>query len=140
MTTYHLRPNHEGSDSNTGTTYNNAWSTFAKANTILNPGDTLMVHERANGAEGVYSEWVQWERNGSAGNPITIQAEGAVWLDGLFQYPTNTNRAGAEYPSGTAYDVSFNAILETWYSSYVDFDGINIRNSKGRGFRALGDR
>ncbi len=64
---YYLSEN--GNDQNDGSSLELAWATFAKAWTILQPGDTLIVDD------GTYDETLMPTVSGEAGNPITIMAK-----------------------------------------------------------------
>lgn len=64
---YHVAQKHPAaSDANAGTEQA-PWKTLSKAAAELSPGDTAVIHE------GVYREWVNPARSGSASAPITFQ-------------------------------------------------------------------
>ncbi len=59
-------------------TIGNPWRTITKGQSVLNPGDTLLVRG------GRYYEYTQISRSGTEGNPVTIKnyAEEEVIVDG----------------------------------------------------------
>jgi len=65
------------SDSNSGVS-GSPWCTFSKANSTLVPGDTLKVQD------GTYNQCILWNKDGTAGNVITIKAinDGKVIVTG----------------------------------------------------------
>lgn len=63
--TIYLAP--DGDDGSPGT-ITEPFATFAKASSMLNPGDTLLVRG------GRYSQILDFPRSGSPGNPITVMA------------------------------------------------------------------
>ena len=75
-TTYFVRT--DGSDSNTGTsnTAGGAWLTIGKAASTMVAGDKVLVQP------GTYPELVAPTNSGSAGSPITYEAQGVVVIDG----------------------------------------------------------
>ena len=75
----HLHVAKSGSDTATGTAQA-PLLTIGAAAALAQPGDTVVVHE------GVYREWVNPPRGGTAAAPITYQA--ALGADGLFETVT----------------------------------------------------
>jgi len=66
--TYHVaQKSAQAADTNPGTEAA-PWKTFTKAAAELGPGDTAVIHE------GIYREWVNPARSGSASAPIVFQA------------------------------------------------------------------
>ena len=66
--TYHVAQKApQASDANSGTE-EAPWKTISKAAAELAPGDTVVIHE------GVYREWVNPARSGSASAPIVFQS------------------------------------------------------------------
>ena len=66
--TYHVAQGHSrASDANSGTE-EAPWKTVSKAAAELLPGDTVLIHT------GVYREWVNPARSGSASEPLVFQA------------------------------------------------------------------
>lgn len=98
---YYVSPN--GNDSSAGT---NAapWATFARAMTVLQPGDTLYLED------GIYNQPLEITVSGSSGMVITFSAED----DGEAIVSTT-------YPDS--------ALVIGDNVSYVEVDGINFRNS-----------
>lgn len=132
MADYYLAT--DGSNGGTGA-IGDPWLTLTYAVTQLSAGDTLHVRE------GTYQEAdsVQINTGGSSGSPITIKAydggSGAetVWLDGNNQtVPTAESFAGGTNSYGTWYAANYVGLIDI-RASYVVIDGINCRDSKGRG-------
>ncbi len=107
--TYYIAPS--GSDSAAGT--NSApWGTFAHAMTVLQPGDTLYLEDGTYtssnnpGQAAIFDITV----SGTSGAPITFKAlnEGKAIIDGQQSF-----------------------LCAQVYTSYVEIDGINFRNSGG---------
>ncbi len=76
--TYYLAPN--GSDSNSGASPQTAWSTFAHALPVLQPGDSLVLvngtYSAFAGGSGALSvDCSAGMSNGTAAQPITVRAE-----------------------------------------------------------------
>ncbi len=99
-TDYYVSPS--GSDTNSGLA-TVPWATFAKAMTVLQPGDTLLIKN------GTYYQTLNVTVSGSSGTPITIRAEndGQVVVDG----------ESARIP------------LNVGGRSYIDIEGIIVKNS-----------
>lgn len=109
MTTYYVATN--GSDSGKGTS-GSPWKTISKAmKANLKPGDEVVVKS------GTYKEAVVINKDGNAGNYITIRSE----VPG-----------GAKIvPPGEKQGVFINA-------NYVNFDGFDVSGSKNTGITAIG--
>ena len=109
MTTYYVATN--GSDSGKGTS-SSPWRTISKAmKANLKPGDDVVVRS------GTYKEAVVINKDGAAGNYITIRSE----VPG-----------GAKIvPPGEKHGVHINA-------NYVNFDGFDVSGSKNSGIAAVG--
>ena len=98
-----------GSDSNPGTSRDQAWKTIQKAANTMQSGKTVTV------IAGNYSERVRVSRSGSSGAPITFQAERGVTLKGFTVY--------ASYISILGFDITDTA------DAWVDGWGIYIKGS-----------
>jgi hypothetical protein len=110
--TYYISP--AGDDDNAGT-IDAPWATFAKAETILGPGDTLYVRG------GTYSEWLRLNTNsGTPTEPIVyMEYPGeSVVIDGRDSLVT----------SGGAY-----GLIHSGWMSYIYFYGFEIKNSNATG-------
>ena len=133
----------DGSNGGTGA-IGDPWLTLTYALTQVGAGDT--IHMRG----GTYQEAdkVTISSGGSsAANPLTIKAYDAgggagaetVWLDGNNQtVPTNENFAGGTNSYGTWYAANYDGLIDI-RASYVVIDGINCRDSKGRGIEIYSD-
>jgi hypothetical protein len=107
--TYYLSPS--GSDSNSGTSENQAWATFNRAWLDLYPGDTLIL------LDGVYYQSLNPNiRNGEAGKPITVKAknDGKAIIDG--EYKRIPIKLGDTWPP---------------IGDYFILEGIIAKNSSG---------
>lgn len=83
-----------GSDLNAGGT-NAPWRTIARAAAAVSPGDTVLVQS------GIYDELVYFNNSGSAANPITFRANGAVTNRGNFALQASyTTIDGFEFDDG----------------------------------------
>lgn len=130
MATYYVATT--GSNSNNGA-IGTPWLTLTYALTQVSAGDTI------NMREGTYNENVQITSGGSSGNPITIQAYGAgsnpeaVWLSGNnYTLPTGDSYSGGTYEYGTWYAANYTGMIDI-RASYIVIDGINVKESRGRG-------
>ncbi|MFH1597567.1 MAG: MopE-related protein [Patescibacteria group bacterium] len=120
--TYYVKT--DGSNSNGGTSWDQAWSSINYGANRLSPGDTLLV------ANGTYNESriTRDMTSGTADNPITIKADGSnviinsdshgFWLPGGGSYITI--EGFKIYPSGSC-------ILA--YYRINGMDGITIKNN-----------
>jgi hypothetical protein len=107
-----------GKDSNPGTTLAQAWATFGRAWTSLQPGQTLCI------GDGVYTDVIQPNvRNGEPGKPITIKAlnDGAVTIDGQ----------GVRIPVRLGENWGSNGAIGNWFV----VEGIIARNGTLADFR-----
>lgn len=109
---YVVAPN--GSDENPGT-YLLPWRTIEKAAQMVRPGETVYIRE------GIYAESVSFDISGTAANPIKIQA-----------YPGENPAIDGGFSGG------YGALLEI-RGDYNYIDGIEVRNSKGRGIEVFGN-
>ena len=66
--TYYV--SNSGNDNNSGTTINSPWKTISKANSILQPGDTINLRS------GQYNEAIQPANSGQPGKYITYKSYG----------------------------------------------------------------
>jgi serralysin len=108
MTTYYVAMS--GSDSGKGTA-SSPWRTINKATANLKPGDEVVVRS------GTYKEGVVINKDGAAGNYITIRSE----VPG-----------GAKIvPPGEKHGVTISA-------NYINFDGFDVSGSKNSGIVANG--
>lgn len=101
-----------GNDNNNGLTTTTAWRTFAHATWNVSPGDTVYVHG------GTYYEWVAiWNLYGTSTQPIKfVEATGeTAIIDG-----TNVSNVN-------------NGLVEIGESTYVTFEGFEVRNSPASG-------
>lgn len=81
-----------GKDTNPGTA-TAPWLTIQKAANVMAPGDTVLV------SAGTYAERVLVSRSGTAGFPVTFQAQGLVAMKGF--------RILANYIHVDGFDISF---------------------------------
>jgi len=102
--TYYVDANHPlASDGNAGTAESRPWKTISKANSTLQPGDTVLIKA------GTYTNNIYPSRSGTAGSPITYQ-----------RYGTETvNISTGKYGYGVRLDAR----------SYIVVDGLNCSNS-----------
>jgi hypothetical protein len=100
---YYLSPS--GNDNSDGLAPGEAWATFEKAWTVLQPGDTLTL------LDGVYYQSLAPTKFGVPGMPITIRAQndGKAIIDGQ----------GVRIP----------VHLKGWQTGYVIIEGIVAKNS-----------
>jgi parallel beta-helix repeat protein len=104
-----------GNDGANGLSIANAWATLQHAADVVNPGDT--VHVQPGSYQGFYLD-----RSGSAGNPITFIADGAVSIDEDNDFtPDGINIEGADYVviDGFTVDNRTRAGIRTALSSFV---------------------
>ncbi|WP_027364766.1 right-handed parallel beta-helix repeat-containing protein [Desulfotruncus alcoholivorax] len=104
-----------GDDSNDGS-YTSPWKTLQYGIKNLQSGDRLLVRE------GVYSEYVSFDKSGNSERPIFISAAPGeeVVLDG--------GGVGWKYGFNFEYGVSF-----------IDFSGFKVKNFHGAGVALWGD-
>jgi hypothetical protein len=98
-----------GSDSNSGTSRQQAWKTIQKAANTVQSGKTVSV------LAGNYSERVRVSQSGASGAPITFEAERGVSTNGFTVY--------ASYISIIGFDIS--NTVDAW----VDGWGIYVKGS-----------
>jgi hypothetical protein len=122
----------DGNNSNTGlaNTSGGAWRTITAAANLVSPGDVVRVQA------GTYSERVAVGVSGTAGNPITFVADGAVTFCGMDISSKNYLRiigftidtdAGTCSKSNRALDVSgTNTGLEFWNNTIRDARNVGI--------------
>lgn len=104
-----------GDDSNDGS-HTSPWKTLQHGIENLQPGDRLLVRE------GVYSEYISFDKSGSSANPIVVCVSPGeeVVLDG--------GGVGWKYGFNFAYGVSF-----------INFSGFRVKNFQGAGVALWGD-
>ncbi|HJZ04303.1 MAG TPA: right-handed parallel beta-helix repeat-containing protein [Patescibacteria group bacterium] len=122
-----------GSDSNPGTSRELPWRTIQKAANTMVPGDKVTV------LPGTYDQRVQINTSGSAGAPITYQAEGAVISKGFTVHTDYITIKGFEITNtdndnqdgwGIYVDAS-NCVLEGNYVHFATRGGIRIWATPG---------
>ena len=100
--------NKSASDSNPGTAAM-PWKTIQRGANTATAGDTVYVRS------GVYYEWVNLKKSGTAGKPITFKA-----------YPGDKpiiDGTGVNQPY-------WNSLLRSEGNSYITIDGFEVRNTK----------
>ena len=106
-TTYYISPT--GSDSNSGTSPSTAWATFSHADSVVRPGDTVIV------LNGTYVQAFSLYHGGAAGSPITYQAQNK-WRAVIA--PTSA-QVDAQQASGSG-------VIVWVRSSYITMDGFEL--------------
>ncbi|MBI5034911.1 MAG: DUF1565 domain-containing protein [Chloroflexi bacterium] len=113
---YYVSPT--GLDSNLGTATSNPWKTFAKAWTVLQPGDTLYL------MDGEYKQVLEPTISGTSGNPITIKAlnDGKAIING--------EGVRSAVVIGKIWDLVVHTRDTTNpYGNYINVEGIVAKNS-----------
>jgi len=127
----------KGSDSNPGTS-TQPWRTIQKAANTMLAGDTCRVRA------GNYPERVRVSRSGSAGAPLTFQAEGTVTMRGFTiraSYVTvrgfDISDTDASWTEGVGiYVEGSNCLLENNYVHYCTTGGIFVASGLQNTVRA----
>jgi hypothetical protein len=115
-TTFYVAPT--GSDSNTGLSRTSPWKTIQHAANLLQAGDAAIV------LAGTYPERVSITRSGTAGNPITFEADtgAAVAMKGF--------DVAANFIQIVGFDVSIQANDNTGFGIYVhDASNVTLANN-----------
>lgn len=123
---YYVSP---GGDNNGAGTYADPWRTIDYGVDQLSAGQTLYI------MAGTYHETVTVTKNGTAIAPIRVMAYpgASPVLDGEYTLPTGTPITFTN-PEVSYLDCTRNAIIDFTNSSYVTFQGLEVKRSRGRAF------